>query len=183
MPDMEKLDEALSLAGSQWRDEDLDEIMALLGEEPRAPQLPRELVEEEEPRQTQELPEEEELFDRSSWQEPSREERTGRQPMELPDLRNLISVEDEHQTPAGAAAIPELKLGEPEEQKENCLPELTEEFVPPEPHSVGAGEQPDFSDTPVKKQKPWVLAVLGLVAAAEIAALIFILMWWQQWIL
>lgn len=182
MPDMEKLDAALSFAGSQWRDEDLDEILALLGDEPQPPQPAQELPEETP--EAKELPDEEELFDLNRWNESSQGEgKKARQTMALPDLRDLISMDDELQTPAGAAVIPELKLDEPEGQREERIPEIMEEFIPAEPHRAVTGEQPDFSDAPVKKQNPRILVLMGLLAAAELCALVFILIWWRQWIL
>ena len=56
IPEMEKLDMSFGSDNPGWRDEDLDEILALLGEAPPAPKLPPEPEEAPEP---QELPDEE----------------------------------------------------------------------------------------------------------------------------
>ena len=51
IPEMEKLDMSFGSSDAAWRDEDLDEILALLGEAPPAPKLPPE------PEEADEIPE------------------------------------------------------------------------------------------------------------------------------
>lgn len=58
-----------------------------------------------------------------------------------------------------------------------------EEYIPQEPHRVGTGEQPDFDETPVKPKKEWAVIPLSVVAALEIAAIVAVVIWWQQWII
>ena len=173
IPGMEKLDMSFRSDDTGWRDEDLDEILALLGEAPPAPKLPPEPEEVPEP---QELPDEEELFDRSSWNA-SGEEKTERQPMALPNLRNLIPEEEDTAEKIAAAFAANVALKEEPEEANDAL-----EAFPIIPRQFAMSEEPAFDEKPPKPRKPWVLAVLALTAVAEIGALVGILIWWQQWI-
>ena len=120
-----RLEQELEKAGSEWRDEDLAEILALLEEDHTKPR-----------EQEQMQPLEEQL------QEPQ-------------ETMPLLVMEE--------APV--------------------EEYVPTEPHRAGTGEQPDFDDAPVAPKKEWAVIPLGILAVAEIAALVAIVMWWQQWII
>ena len=125
-----RLEQELEKAGSEWRDEDLAEILALLEEDHTKPR-----------------------------------EQGQMQPLEEQPL------EEQPQEP---------QLQEPQE----TMPLLVmEEYVPTEPHRAGTGEQPDFGDAPVAPKKEWAVIPLGILAVAEIAALVAIVMWWQQWII
>lgn len=213
MPEMERLDAALSRAGAQWRDEDLDEILALLGEEPGKSEP--EPQPEPEPEAEQVFPDEEELFDRQQWEAPSQEddlddikdllddtqptpagqtfvsdfdskllegtkqpeEEPARRVMELPDIRDLVSFDDEPERKPKFMYTPQ-----PRQRDEEPSADI-EEFIPAEPIKAGIGEQADFSEKPGKK--PWSRAVtfLSLVAVIELAVLAAVLIVWQQWAL
>ena len=172
---MQKLDEILSRAGEQWRDEDLDDIMALLDKDYTKPQQKKTPVVQE--------PDEFGLFlDPEKFsEEPA--ETVSRRSMELPDLSSLIPQEDE----AVACPLPEQLRLDQEAEETSVRPAYDlfaprEEFVPQEARWAGIGEQPDFDETPEKPKKEWLTIPLGILAAVEIAAIVGIIIWWQQWI-
>ena len=210
MPEMERLDAALSRAGAQWRDEDLDEILALLGEKPGK----REPEPEPEPEPEQIFPDEEDLFDRQQWEaprqedemddikallgdaprkaaapvreedsfdrifreEPKQEETSARRVMEIPDIRDLVSFDDEGEQ------TPRFKYTLRPRQRDEEPSVAPEEFIPAEPRGAGIGEQADFSEKPSKKPRSRAVTFLSLVAVIELAVLAAVLIVWQQWI-
>lgn len=211
MPEMEKLDAAMSRAAAQWRDEDLDEILALLGEEPgKSKPEP-----EPKPEPEQAFPDEEDLFDRQQWkapqqedeladikallgeepgkaaaprqnkvsfdenfwEEPRQEEEPPRRAMELPDIRDLVSFDDEPERKPKFKYTPQ-----PKQQNEKPSGNI-EEFIPAEPIKAGIGEQADFSEKPGKKPRSRAVTFLSLVAVIELAVLAAVLIVWQQWAL
>ena len=211
MPEMERLDAALSRAGAQWRDEDLDEILALLGEEPGK----SEPEPEPKPEPEQAFPDEEELFDLQQWEAPSREDdlddikallddtqptpagqtfvsdfdskllegtkqpegEPTRRVMELPDIRDLVSFDDEPERKPKFMYTPQ-----PRQRDEEPSADI-EEFIPAEPIKAGIGEQADFSEKPAKKPRPRAVTFLSLVAVIELAVLAAVLIVWHQWAL
>lgn len=169
---MRRLDEILSKAGEQWREEDLDDIMALLDKDYTKPQQePAPAVQEPAP-----------VLDPEKFMQ-EQSEPVSRRSMALPDLNSLIFQEEE----SAFSPLPgQLRLYR-EEEEENTRPAYDffaprEEFVPREPHRAGTGEQPDFSEAPEKAKKEWLAIPLGIIALVEIAAIVGIVLWWQQWI-
>lgn len=211
MPEMERLDAALSRAGAQWRDEDLDEILALLGEEPGK----SEPEPEPKPEPEQVFPDEEALFDRQQWEAPRQEdeladikallgdaqptpagqtfvsdfgskllegtkqpeEEPTRRVMEIPDIRDLVSFDDEPERKPKFKYTPQ-----PKQQNEKPSGNI-EEIIPAEPQGAGSGEQADFSEKPAKKPRSRAVTFLSLVAVIELAVLAAVLIVWQQWAL
>lgn len=157
-PDMKKLDMAPE-AEEQWKDADLEDILALISREYSAdPAQPALQDREAVPSFPEETPE-------------AREE-PGRRTMELPDLKSLLSWDEEPEAPRSPEPLP---------REEDPAPR--EEFIPVAPAPGGFGEEPDFDETPAAPVKKWPVAVLSALAVAEVAAIVAIVLWWRQWIL
>ena len=99
------------------------------------------------------------------------------------DLDDILALLEKDYTQPQSA--PREKPEQPEEKPEEqpVGPVLREEYIPQEPHRAGLGEQPDFDETPAKPKKHWEVIPLSVVAALEVAAIVAVVIWWQQWIL
>ena len=152
-----RLERELAKAGSQWQEDDLQEIMALLEKDYTKPQEP--------PRD--ELEELKELLDKDyTKEEPPK-------PAHFPPLFGggpLFREPEEEPEPTQ----------EPEAAPEQPVEEPAEEIA----EAVALGEQADFSEEPPEQpKKGWTsLLPLSIVAAVELAAIVAILIWWRQWI-
>lgn len=162
-----RLDRELARAGSQWKDEDLDEILALLDKDYTKPQ-PK-------PQPVDELDELKALLDKDY---------TKAEPEKAPHFPPLFGgpepVEpEEAPIPEPVAAPVAAPAAEPEPEAEE---ETFEETAVPT-----LGEQADFTQAPAKPEDPRKerirLAVLTAVAALELVGIVAIALWWRQWVL
>ena len=159
-----RLDRELARAGSQWKDEDLDEILALLDKDYTKPQ-PK-------PQPVDELDELKALLDKDY---------TKAEPEKAPHFPPLFGgeplAEEPVQEPVPVLRAPEAAPAaepEPEEApEETAIPTL--------------GEQADFSEKPAAPADPRKerirLAVLTAIAALELVGIVVIALWWRQWVL
>ena len=162
-----RLDRELARAGSQWKDEDLDEILALLDKDYTKPQ-PK-------PQPVDELDELKALLDKDY---------TKAEPEKAPHFPPLFGgeplPEEPEQEPIPVIRAPEAApAAEPEPEAEE---ETFEETTVPT-----LGEQADFTQAPAKPEDPRKerirLAVLTAVAALELVGIVAIALWWRQWVL
>ena len=162
-----RLDRELARAGSQWKDEDLDEILALLDKDYTKPQ-PK-------PQPVDELDELKALLDKDY---------TKAEPEKAPHFPPLFGgeplAEEPEQEPVPVIRAPEAApAAEPEPEAEE---ETFEETAVPT-----LGEQADFTQAPAKPEDPRKerirLAVLTAVAALELVGIVAIALWWRQWVL
>ena len=162
-----RLDRELARAGSQWKDEDLDEILALLDKDYTKPQ-PK-------PQPVDELDELKALLDKDY---------TKAEPEKAPHFPPLFGgeplPEEPEQEPVPVIRAPEAApAAEPEPEAEE---ETFEETAVPT-----LGEQADFTQAPAKPEDPRKerirLAVLTAVAALELVGIVAIALWWRQWVL
>ena len=162
-----RLDRELARAGSQWKDEDLDEILALLDKDYTKPQ-PK-------PQPVDELDELKALLDKDY---------TKAEPEKAPHFPPLFGgeplTEEPVQEPVPVIRAPEAApAAEPEPEAEE---ETFEETTVPT-----LGEQADFTQAPAKPEDPRKerirLAVLTAVAALELVGIVAIALWWRQWVL
>ena len=160
-----RLDRELARAGSQWKDEDLDEILALLDKAYTHPQPP--------PQPVDELDELKALLDKDY---------TKAEPEKAPHFPPLFGgeplPEEPEQEPVPVIRAPEAApAAEPEAEEET----FEETAVPT------LGEQADFTQAPAKPEDPRKerirLAVLTAVAALELVGIVAIALWWRQWVL
>ena len=161
-----RLERELAKAGSQWQEEDLQEIMALLEKDYTKPQEP--------PRD--ELEELKELLDKDyTKEEPPK-------PAHFPPLFGGGPLFREPEEEPKPTQEPVEEPGEQpvEEPGERPVEEPAEEIA----EAVAPGEQADFSEEPPEQpKKGWTsLLPLSIVAAVELAAIVAILIWWRQWI-
>ena len=162
-----RLERELARAGSQWKDEDLDEILALLDKDYTKPQ-PK-------PQPVDELDELKALLDKDY---------TKAEPEKAPHFPPLFGgeplPEEPEQEPVPVIRAPEAApAAEPEPEAEE---ETFEETAVPT-----LGEQADFTQAPAKPEDPRKerirLAVLTAVAALELVGIVAIALWWRQWVL
>ena len=167
-----RLDRELARAGSQWKDEDLDEILALLDKDYTKPQ-PK-------PQPVDELDELKALLDKDY---------TKAEPEKAPHFPPLFggpeAVEpEEAPVPEPVAAPVAAPVAEPAEEPvaTDAEEETFEETAVPT-----LGEQADFTQAPAKPEDPRKerirLAVLTAVAALELVGIVAIALWWRQWVL
>jgi len=173
VPEKNKLESAIEWAGAQWRDEDLDDILALLDKDYTKPQEDPLWVLPEQKSTISVLPQQLKLEDEeivpplSAAALPAFATKA-----EEEELKRLLGMD----TPpaidltegAQAPAVP-LESG------------LREEFIPQAPYRAGTGEQPDYSDAPEKPQREGLSLPLKILAAVEAAALVLVVIWWLQW--
>ena len=167
-----RLDRELARAGSQWKDEDLDEILALLDKDYTKPQ-PK-------PQPVDELDELKALLDKDY---------TKAEPEKAPHFPPLFggpeAVEpEEAPVPEPVAAPVAAPVAEPAEEP---VPTDAEEETVEETAVPTLGEQADFTQAPAKPEDPRKerirLAVLTAVAALELVGIVAIALWWRQWVL
>ena len=167
-----RLDRELARAGSQWKDEDLDEILALLDKDYTKPQ-PK-------PQPVDELDELKALLDKDY---------TRAEPEKPPHFPPLFGgpepVEpEEAPVPEPVAAPVAAPVAEPAEEP---VPTDAEEETVEETAVPTLGEQADFTQAPAKPEDPRKerirLAVLTAVAALELVGIVAIALWWRQWVL
>ena len=167
-----RLDRELARAGSQWKDEDLDEILALLDKDYTKPQ-PK-------PQPVDELDELKALLDKDY---------TKAEPEKAPHFPPLFGgpepVEpEEAPVPEPVAAPVAAPVAEPAEEP---VPTDAEEETVEETAVPTLGEQADFTQAPAKPEDPRKerirLAVLTAVAALELVGIVAIALWWRQWVL
>lgn len=166
-----RLDRELARAGSQWKDEDLDEILALLDKDYTKPQ-PK-------PQPVDELDELKALLDKDY---------TKAEPEKAPHFPPLFGgeplPEEPEQEPVPVIRAPEAApAAEPaEEPVPTDAEETFEETAVPT-----LGEQADFTQAPAKPEDPRKerirLAVLTAIAALELVGIVAIALWWRQWVL
>ena len=165
-----RLDRELARAGSQWKDEDLDEILALLDKDYTKPQ----------PKPDDELDELKALLDKDY---------TKAEPKKAPHFPPLFGgpepVEpEEAPVPEPVAAPVAAPVAEPTEEP---VPTEAEEETFEETSVPTLGEQADFTQAPAKPEDPRKerirLAVLTAIAALELVGIVAIALWWRQWVL
>lgn len=175
-----RLERKLAAAGSQWREEDLQEILDLLDKDYTKPQ-PKP---QPKPRDELELEELKALLD-MDYTKPQPKD-------ELEELKELLDKDYTKAEPEKAPHFPPLFGGgplftEPEEQPEEVPPQkkASREIIP-EVAVPTLGEQADFSETAPEPSDPrkdrvkgLVLALVGLLELVGIAA---VALWWRQWI-
>lgn len=104
------------------------------------------------------------------------------------DLDDILALleKDYTQPQASAQQLPppreEVKQPQTKEKKPEATT-LREEYIPAQPRYNGIGDKPDFDETPAKQQKHWLVIPLSVVAVLEVAAIVAVVIWWQQWIL
>ena len=154
------LDRKLARAGAQWKDEDLDEILALLDKDHTKPQ----------PEPRDELEELKELLDKDY---------TRAEPEKAPHFPPLFGGEPIPEEPDRAVELPVRE--EPAEEAPAAEEQAAEETLIPT-----LGEQADFTEEPAPPEDPRKerirLKALTAVAALELAAIVAIVLWWRQWI-
>lgn len=159
-----RLDRELARAGSQWKDEDLDEILALLDKDYTKPQ-PK-------PQPVDELDELKALLDKDY---------TKAEPEKAPHFPPLFGGEPLPEEPV-QEPVPVLRAPEAAPAAEAEPEEAPEETAVPT-----LGEQADFSEKPLAPADPRKerirLAVLTVIAALELAGIVVIALWWRQWVL
>ena len=167
-----RLERELARAGSQWKDEDLDEILALLDKDYTKPQ-PK-------PQPVDELDELKALLDKDY---------TKAEPEKAPHFPPLFGgeplPEEPEQEPVPVIRAPEAApAAEPAEEP---VPTDAEEETFEETAVPTLGEQADFTQAPAKPEDPRKerirLAVLTAVAALELVGIVAIALWWRQWVL
>ena len=159
-----RLERELARAGSQWKDEDLDEIMALLDKDYTKPQS----------QPKDELDELKELLDKDY---------TKAEPEKAPHFPPLfgggpIFGEPDREEPAEEAPAEPAPEQPPEEAP--AREESGPEEAPQETAIPTLGEQADFTDAPAEpagRKLP-----LTIIAAAELVALAGIAVWFLLWI-
>ena len=171
-----RLDRELARAGSQWKDEDLDEILALLDKDYTKPQ-PK-------PQPVDELDELKALLDKDY---------TRAEPEKAPHFPPLFGgpeteEPEEAPMPAPVPAPVEAPVAAPAaEPTEEPVPAEAEEETFEETSVPTLGEQADFTQAPAKPEDPRKerirLAVLTAVAALELVGIVAIALWWRQWVL
>jgi hypothetical protein len=160
-----RLERELARAGSQWKDEDLDEILALLDKDYTKPQ-PK-------PQPVDELDELKALLDKDY---------TKAEPEKAPHFPPLFGgeplPEEPEQEPVAAPVAAPVAEPVPTDAEEETFEETA---VPT------LGEQADFTQAPAKPEDPRKerirLAVLTAVAALELVGIVAIALWWRQWVL
>ena len=159
-----RLERELARAGSQWKDEDLDEILALLDKDYTKPQ-PK-------PQPVDELDELKALLDKDY---------TKAEPEKAPHFPPLFGGEPLPEEPV-QEPVPVLRAPEAAPAAEPEPEEAPEETAIPT-----LGEQADFSEKPAAPADPRKerirLAVLTAIAALELVGIVAIALWWRQWVL
>ncbi len=179
-----RLERKMAAAGSQWREEDLQEILDLLDKDHTKPQ-PKP---QPKPRDELELEELKALLDMDYTKPQPKPQPKPRDELELDDLKALLDMDYTKGEPEKAPHFPPLFGGgplftEPEEQPEEVLPqkEATREVAVPT-----LGEQADFSETAAEPSDPrkdrMKGLVLTLVGVLELAGIAAVALWWRQWI-
>lgn len=174
--EMKDLDKYHSPTEGLWKEEDLEDIMALLNgdyqktaKQPAQQSAMKPLDPQPSPQVVEKAPEQ---SPESIQQKLFQDEEPGRRTMELPDLRELLGLDDEQPVKPAARPLPREKGNDGWDM---------DAFVPQEPQKTGLGETAVFEDKPEKPEKDRVTMALSLLTVVEVMLLAATVIGLIQW--